>query len=1533
MGLADRLHWFIFRAEIMPPTSSPISGILVGVTLAFTIAGPRSLAAPPGKGWALAWSDEFSGTTVDTSKWNVGTGARRDATNTASAVSVAGGMLSVKTYTEGGKHYTGWLGSNGKFENAFGYWEARIRFNSSAGMWSAFWLQPYGINNIGDPAGNGTEIDIVEHRRQDSGGADMRNKSAMNVHWDGYGASHKSVGSTVNNPGVDTSSLQGNFHTYGLLWEPGKYTIFIDGAEVWSTTAAISQVRQWIYLTSEVDNGAWAGNIPSGGYGDRNATTTKFDVDWVRFHQRDEQVINPNFTHRNGPWSTSGSASWSSTGGRDGGPGVRLNPSTTTASAYEQSVHGLLPNTEYRLLGWGSVGSRTWPDIRFGVKNHGNPETWQSIWSSGFTQAQLPFTTGPSNISARVYARVPTQWGDCFADDIEIRRDSQINNPGFESGETWPWSVYGDAFVHDWTTYVRSGSNALRFNGSANARGAEQTVYGLQPNTTYTLSCWVRTAGQPVRLGVKNHGLTESSSTFTGTGNTWQRGTHSFTTGAAANSATLYAFIPAGSNVGAADLDDFTLSSALPSPWTGSDIGATGRTGESFARGSKIVLRGSGANVFDTADSFHFARQSISGDFALSAKLDTFEADSPLAKAGIMLRADTAANSAHAMVHWLPQGQVEFIWRNTAGAAASYVWAPSATTWPPRLRLHRTANLVTASYSTDGTTWIQVGSPQSIALPGTVLGGPAVCAHDSGNTGVATFSNISSNGDRDGDGILDDYETNTGIFVSANDTGTDPDNPDTDGDGFPDGSEIANGTDPFVPNTEMIWQTGAAPGGTGSWSTSSNNWRVGASATAWTPGKTALFGGTAGTVTVAPGITGITGMIFNTAGYILDGTNPLNFPQESFIANNIAGTTVIAAPLAGSSVLAIGGGGALQLRADNRSFTGSLIIDGNTQLRPYNDSTKTLTGNETGGTDTTVEIRAGSQIRWFNPAANATYISNFHIAGSGISGGNPGALNLDSSVARILTLGGSITLDANATIATQNNGSFILTGPIDGPHTLTINQNGASSTLSGALGTAGLVKTGAGTLVLSSIQLNAESIACSAGTIDFNPPSDAAFPGILSGTGAITKSGPSTLVLSGSNTFGAAGGTYNFGSGTANAGAIRLGHPQALGNHSRIRLNSGQSGVSRLELSGGHAFPLNVDTVGRNTAAGYVALRNTGGSNTLLGDLTIVDLGGAYHFEALPGSSLTIEGNLTNTLNAQTARDVRFTGGGDITLQGAIADSATATPTRLSVTKEGTGTLRLTGTSNHANPTNVNGGTLRIDGSFSSSSVNVAAGATLAGTGAIPAAAIAGKLAHTIGDAPLDIAGALSLSNATLDLTGSASAPVHILVNRGSMTGTFANVTGVPIGYSLDTSHNGTSIALVRNATADYEIWAASHGLDPASNGAPYVDHDADGLANTVEFVLGLNPASGALTGSNLPHAHVSGSDLVFTFTRSKAAATSGFVSTVEWSPSLASPSWTTATPGQISITDHGLTETVTATIPIPAGTGNLFARVKVTSP
>lgn len=70
------------------------------------------------------------------------------------------------------------------------------------------------------------------------------------------------------------------------------------------------------------------------------------------------------------------------------------------------------------------------------------------------------------------------------------------------------------------------------------------------------------------------------------------------------------------------------------------------------------------------------------------------------------------------------------------------------------------------------------------------------------NTDGDALGNVCDQDD-DNDGLMDIYETGTGVFVSATDTGSDPLSVDSDGDGIFDGDEVQLGTDPNTETPEV----------------------------------------------------------------------------------------------------------------------------------------------------------------------------------------------------------------------------------------------------------------------------------------------------------------------------------------------------------------------------------------------------------------------------------------------------------------------------------------------------------------------------------------------------------------------------------------------------------------------------------------------------------------------------------------------------------------------------------------------------------
>jgi len=243
------------------------------------------LPSAPLPGYRLVWHDEFDGTALDTTQWTVHVGPRRAATNTPEAISVADGVLTITTFTEGDTHFTGFIGTAHRFLTTYGWFEARIRFESAPGEWGAFWLQtPTMGQAIGDPGTAGTEIDVVEHRLSDDDGTDIGETYSINLHWDGYGADHKHAGGSGAAP-PGAPSLQRGWHTYAVHWTADGYRFLLDGAEQWTTQSGVSHRPEFIRLTCEVLDSAWAGRIPSGGYGAREQSTTRMQVDWVRVWQ------------------------------------------------------------------------------------------------------------------------------------------------------------------------------------------------------------------------------------------------------------------------------------------------------------------------------------------------------------------------------------------------------------------------------------------------------------------------------------------------------------------------------------------------------------------------------------------------------------------------------------------------------------------------------------------------------------------------------------------------------------------------------------------------------------------------------------------------------------------------------------------------------------------------------------------------------------------------------------------------------------------------------------------------------------------------------------------------------------------------------------------------------------------------------------------------------------------------------------------------------------------------------------------------
>jgi subtilase family serine protease len=183
----------------------------------------------------------------------------------------------------------------------------------------------------------------------------------------------------------------------------------------------------------------------------------------------------------------------------------------------------------------------------------------------------------------------------------------------------------------------------------------------------------------------------------------------------------------------------------LPSIWNDGDIGATGDAGSAGYASGVFTVKGAGAQIFGTADAFHFVYQPLSGDGTIVARLVSMQGGVGYAAAGVMIRETLTATSRNAKTaEWPLYGGIYFDERSATGGSTTEPGSLTATL-PYWMKLSRSGSTFSSFVSSDGVNWVQLGTSQTISMAQNVYVGLAVNSGSTTALATAIFDNVSVN--------------------------------------------------------------------------------------------------------------------------------------------------------------------------------------------------------------------------------------------------------------------------------------------------------------------------------------------------------------------------------------------------------------------------------------------------------------------------------------------------------------------------------------------------------------------------------------------------------------------------------------------------------------------------------------------------------------------------------------------------------------------------------------------------------------------
>jgi hypothetical protein len=633
-------------------------------------------------------------------------------------------------------------------------------------------------------------------------------------------------------------------------------------------------------------------------------------------------------------------------------------------------------------------------------------------------------------------------------------------------------------------------------------------------------------------------------------------------------------------------------------------------------------------------------------------------------------------------------------------------------------------------------------------------------------------------------------------------------------------------------------------GGSGTWDTSSALWWNGASAQSWatntTSGDTAVFAGTAGTVTLGTNINAL-GLQFTTTGYtITPGGNTLTVGASGIDASTLSsGTTALGnVSISGNQNWTVG--------------TGATLSTGTISRTAGSGSTLTLSNTGTFSTSTT-DSSNGIIGGW---AVIKTGASSYGFAHSGSSGTNNITAAATSALGTSFSGNNStvnwINSDGNTTItaATQVN-SFTSANDVTVSGLLTVGSGGvilgnnASKWFKN--GTGGQLTTGlaSGELFIHTANATSSDMRVWTPIVD-----NGSTPTIL------VKDGPGFLGLQPSTNSDAASSTNTYTGGSIlNGGTVALNGTQPLGTGT-VQISGGTTLTTfatgngatsatvsnNIAVSGSAAFMVNtggnLSLNGTLTGSGSLTFGNSTANNSIFlnltnslssGTITMANSTNAVRFASANAGNANVAFVFSNTGANHDTLD--FTTGtisfGSLSGAGLIqGNNATGTKTisegglntdttfsgaigggsgTIALTKVGTGTLTLSGNNSYTGGTTLSAGKVQITNgtsSLGSGAIAVTGGTstTLGGTGTATGAVTVDNGSHlapgaittasnfgSAGTITLSSASGLTLTNANLDFDLSTTAGgTNDKVALGTANLTFSTLNFNFSGTTLD---------------------------------------------------------------------------------------------------------------------------------------------------